>query len=212
MKIPNRDECFYFFSHLFVLTILFCIFYGTTNYLASQRTDHLELYLNFEKNIPFFPSWILIYFSINLIFFLPLFYLHPMEMRLLSICFSLITIVASICFILLPARLGYLKPMSFSIFHSIYQFLYTIEYPHNLFPSLHVSYSALIFRFLFPKAKRKEKFLFIVWFILLVLSVLFTHQHHIFDIFSGLLLTYLVLKLAFYGERKGWRFFRMDRA
>ncbi|TGM81962.1 hypothetical protein EHR01_04020 [Leptospira mtsangambouensis] len=205
MKIPNKKEITYYFTHFFWLSLLFVASYGYTNHFASQRTDHFELYMDIEKRIPFLPGWILVYFSINGFFVLPLFYLNKGEMRLLSQCFVWITIFASICFLVFPMRLGYTKPGSITTFPLIYKLFYTIEKPHNLFPSLHIAYSSLILRFVIKKTNHTEKLIFLFWFIFLVFSVLFTHQHHISDIFGGMMLTYLVLKITMYwqGKRRG---------
>lgn len=211
MKKPNQNQIISYSIHFVWLSLLFVFLYGSTNYLASLQEHHFDLYLEIEKEIPFYPTWILIYFSINGMFLLPLFYLSKKKYRFLSFCFAWITIFASLCFYFFPMRLGYPKPDIISSFPFLYEVLYSLEYPHNLFPSLHVAYSFLILRIVLPKTNFIETWIFLIWFFLLLGSVLFTHQHHIIDILGGLCLTEMVLKLTMYGKRKRWWLFRRNR-
>lgn len=211
MKLPNREELIFYTIQFLILSILFFVLYGLTNYLASKSQNHYSLYFEFEKNIPFLAPSIIIYLSINLIFVLPVFYLTIPEMKHLSFAFSSITILSCSIFYFFPTKLGWIRPGHVPNFEWIYSVLYSVEYPHNLFPSLHVAYSYLIFKILWPKTHLMEKILYRIWFFLLLSSVLFTHQHHLLDILGGIFFAEFGLKISNNWKWVWGNFFRTNR-
>ena len=65
---------------------------------------------------------------------------------------------------------------------------------YNLVPSLHVALTVVTVVTLWPHVGRVGKGLFMTWAVALALSTLLTHQHHVLDVASGLLLGFLVCR------------------
>jgi membrane-associated phospholipid phosphatase len=109
-------------------------------------------------------------------------------------------IIAGFIFVLFPGECGFQRPNpdelgAFGIFFKI---LYSLDKPHNLFPSLHITYCYLGLRaFIDHTNKYWLKSLFAIWFVLICFSVILTYQHHLFDLVSGLLLGFLIYKYTF---------------
>ncbi|MGH9659706.1 MAG: hypothetical protein ACRD96_14250 [Bryobacteraceae bacterium] len=169
------------------LTALFVVVYGGTNWINSQRSGHYRLYFDWELAIPFVPPMIYLYLSLNLFLALTL-RLDANALRAYAKAFALATVVAAAIHLALPARLGFDRRGS----GALYAWLYRIELPYNLFPSLHVAYTTMTGRALagersgpaFRAAVR-------LWAGLLVASVVFVHQHHLADVAGGIALGWL---------------------
>jgi hypothetical protein len=67
-----------------LLDVLFVVVYGGLNWLTARRADTHALYFEWERQAPFVPGMIVAYFSIVVLFFLPLFLLDERAMRLLA--------------------------------------------------------------------------------------------------------------------------------
>jgi membrane-associated phospholipid phosphatase len=77
-----------------------------------------------------------------------------------------------------------------------------VDLPHNLVPSLHVTFSALIlFSLIDASVLFAAKLALSAWLILICLSTLLVHQHHLLDVAAGL----LVARLFYYVIGKGER-------
>ena len=132
------------------------------------------LYFDFELGIPFIPEFIFIYFSIMLLFWSPIFFLEENAFYPLAKSFCFATVIAGLLFLALPAELGFKRPEKVLGFETIYSLLYQLELPHNLVPSLHITYSFLLSFWNLAYSKNNVwKFVFAVWLLLICLSVLF---------------------------------------
>jgi membrane-associated phospholipid phosphatase len=157
------------------LTLLFIVTYTATNRLSAQRTDPFRLYFDRELSIPFVPWMIWVYLSINFFLALPLAVLNIAEIRRFAKAFALATVAAALAHLLLPAQLGWTQPACFNL-----------DSPHNLVPSLHVTYSVLAGAVVWNGTT--AFWLRIVsgaWLALLVSSVPLVHQHHLLDVVTG---------------------------
>jgi len=73
-----------------------------------------------------------------------------------------------------------------------------MDKPHNLYPSLHITFSAIsAFTLLRHTQKKRMQVLLILWVIMIALSVILTHQHHLFDIATGFVLAWITLKCVY---------------
>jgi membrane-associated phospholipid phosphatase len=77
----------------------------------------------------------------------------------------------------------------------VLRLLYSMDLPHNLMPSLHVSWSALFVISLRSASPAWLRRAFEAWFVALCTSVLLVHQHHVLDVAGGILVA-LAAKLA----------------
>jgi len=194
MKRPSFHELIFFLKASSLITIFFCVIYFYANSIADQKHT-LQLYSDFELNIPFIPSFIIIYFSINLLMSMPLFYFDISEMKNFTLQLILGTMIAGIIFVLFPCELGFERVIPIGFFSGVYERLFLLDRPHNLAPSLHIFYTYATILNLSKVTKVK---IFHLWGMLMCLSVLFTHQHHLLDIVSGMLLSYLLFKFIKY--------------
>lgn len=182
----------------------FLVFYLGPNHWASTQKSLYHLYFDFELLIPLIPWSIIPYCSVYLIplivfFKCPLSVIYKIRLALLAQIF-----IAFIIFIIFPAKLGYSRYVPPGVFSFWYSTLFALDNPHNLLPSLHVGFSfewslALIWAY-----KRFEKWIYF-WFFLVCVSVVTTHQHHIMDIVTGIILAisthFLAIKILEHNKK-----------
>lgn len=162
--------------------------YPTLNWLTTQRASTYGVYMDWELAIPFFPEFAWIYLSMYALFPLPPFLLEVSRLHALGKQLIWATLFCGILFILLPARLGYVRVVpDHGLYSGLFDVLFKLDAPHNLAPSLHVVYSAIIIGSIVDalKSRRLQAF-FIAWLILLCVSTVLVHQHHLIDVLSGL--------------------------
>ncbi len=193
MSLARRNLKLYLYLG-FLLTVLFAVIYGGSNWFNSDRRHYFQLYFPWEYAIPFIPAMILAYFSLQLLFLLPLLHCDRHGLLLLAKRMAMAIPVAGIIFLLLPTQLGFARQETTSIYAPLYNLLYSLDRPHNLFPSLHVTLSTLVITALLQQVNGLLRWLYIVWCLLLYLSVLLVHQHHVLDIAGGIVLAILVVR------------------
>jgi membrane-associated phospholipid phosphatase len=178
---------------LFQSAVVFVSLYGFSNWQAQFRSRY-QIYWEWELGIPLVPEMMLIYTSIYLLLLLPLFACSSIEMKAMGRSLILATGIAAIFFIAFPTELGFVRPTQFAAFESMFTTLYTLDRPHNLFPSLHVTFSSIATVFI---ARNKPNWLragLYIWLILICISVVLVWQHHVPDIILGLVLAIAVTK------------------
>jgi membrane-associated phospholipid phosphatase len=193
MPIPNKDSCFLYIKLSILLNLLFIFVYGGTNWINSQRTDHWTLYSHSELSIPLIPEFIFLYLSFSLLTIAPLFILQNSQIILLAKRMALGIIVSGVIFLLIPTQLGFSRTIETIDYNLWFSLLYQVDYPYNLFPSLHIVLSTITFLGLLPFCSKTLSLIFSLWWLLLCSSVIFVHQHHIADIAGGLLIALLVI-------------------
>jgi membrane-associated phospholipid phosphatase len=159
--------------------------YIGTNLFNSTRTRHYRFYFSWETSLPFIPPFIIVYFSAFFSFIIPACFLERDKINLLGGRYIFIILFSGIIFLIFPTRLGFFRPEPVELFEKIYRALYMVDKPYNMFPSLHIGYSAAtMFSFLDTKLRPLKWFL-AVWLILITISVVVIHQHHLADIAGG---------------------------
>lgn len=179
------------------ISILFLILYLGSNYLNTGRDYYFQLYLPFEEDIPFFEWAIYPYLSIFFFFVIPFCYADIFDLEKLEKSFIFAIIISCILFLIFPTKLGFqLTPIHNN--NLFYSFLKQVDHPHNLVPSLHVCFTSIVFLFL-KKRERRISFIifFIIWVMFIYCSVVFIHQHHLIDIFAGVALSLISIKIFF---------------
>jgi len=175
------------------LTLLFIIVYGGANWLNTFRDDYFHLYFQWELATPFIPEMILVYLSIQALFILPVVHCGRIDMTILAKRMATAIVLAGIIFMIFPAQSGYGRLDSVDSFQWAYTALYSLDKEHNLFPSLHITLSTLVVIAVLKKVNNLLRFIYLFWLGALYLSVLLVHQHHIFDIITGLILIYVCI-------------------
>ncbi|MCP4914838.1 MAG: phosphatase PAP2 family protein [Oligoflexia bacterium] len=176
-------------------TIAFPVIYGFCNHYASGVENHYAMYTQWELSIPLLPWMIIPYLSLNLLFVVAAFILKtPTVIK--AYCLSLVlgALMAAVIFIIFPGELGFVRQGA-PYFTAIFEGMYAIDKPHNLYPSLHVTYSSLSIWAMLEQSKNKILHAFLwVWLFLISFSVVFVHQHHLFDIVTGWILALIIWK------------------
>src|SRR5436305_12287528 len=96
-----------------LLSVLFLIVYGTTNWVATQRTDVGSWYFEWARAIPSIPVMIVPYMSIDLFFVVaPFLCSDKRELGTFSRRITFAIIAASVCFLLVPMRFAFERPES----------------------------------------------------------------------------------------------------
>ena len=193
---PARQDVLVYARWALFLDVLFIVVYGTCNWITSQRSDLLHLYFDWELAIPFAPAMVWVYLSLFALFPLPAFALRAPDLRTLGrrLCFA--TLVSAVFFLLLPARLGFERAAAVPEHEIAFGVIYFLDLPHNLVPSLHISWSGLILGSLRAVSPRPVRRLLELWFALICVAVVLVHQHHVLDVIGGLLVGYAAIVLV----------------
>ena len=182
------------------ICVLFCLtVYLGTNEIALNMERHYGLYFEFEKDIPLVPWMIYLYASFHLLLALNFFIIKdPKVIKAFTISLMASSFIAAIVFLSFPGELGFSRVDGTAGYEVMYSFLHEIDHPHNLYPSLHITFSALTAFAMFDQTRSKlfHWFLF-SWVFLICCSVVLVHQHHLFDILTGLVLSFIVIKYVY---------------
>jgi hypothetical protein len=180
---------------LAVLGPLFYLTYGTANWLAGTRGDVPSLVFGWERSIPFLPSTIFPYWSINLFYAASVFVCADREeldthgRRLLTI-----QAICVACFVLVPLRFTFERPpIEPGIPAVLFDALLSFDKPFNQAPSLHVALCVILGALYARHVPAWVRPALLAWFLLIGLSVLTTFQHHFVDIPTGVLAGLLCL-------------------
>lgn len=186
-----------------ILSVLFVIVYGSTNWLTAQRPaeDIQTWYFAWELSwVPYVPHLMIPYMSMDLLFFFaPFLCRDEREVRTYArrVIFSIG--VAAAFFLLLPLKLDWpARPPVDGWFGELVEQSFTapflMEYPHNLFPSLHIILCMIVAEVYWQRTAGIVRWAAAFWFFLIAASTLLTWQHHLVDVFGGL----IVAGWAFY--------------
>ena len=191
--VPLRQRLSTFAVWGAVVGVAFFGIYPTTNWWAGQRAQHYALYLPQELAVPFWPRWIWLYLSMYVLFGLPPFGLNPPALRRLARELIVATVLAGLVFVLWPAKLGFARVLPDDAFYArLFAGLFALDRPHNLVPSLHVTYSAAIALALMRAVPLGGRVALSVWLLAICASTVLVRQHHMLDVATGLVLSFLL--------------------
>lgn len=196
---PDKDTYTAFGKWLAIVLSCFLVTYLTANELASQNPNPYHMYTDWELGIPLVPWMIVVYLSyVGVFLLLPLIMKSGKSIANLAYGFLASILVSTIVFILFPGELGYARPEHIAGFDFLYQSLYAIDHPHNLYPSLHVTFSSLTAMAMAHQARVCWFHIAIaLWAVMIAASVVLVHQHHLFDIATGLVLALSCFKYVY---------------
>lgn len=180
-----------------LLSVLFVAVYGGTNWFTAQRPDGEVKAWYFPRElqlIPFVPWLVVPYMSIDLFFSLaPFLCRDQRELRAFRQRVVFTIAVAAVFFLLMPLKLQWPeRPRVGGWFGSfVEQSLtapYVLEYPHNLFPAMHIALCLILADIYGRHTRGVVRALLFGWFALIALATVFTWQHHIVDVAGGAVL------------------------
>lgn len=166
--------------------------YILANEFTLRRTLRYHFFWQWELAAPLVPAMILIYISLYLLMLTPLFLCQPEQMRPLGRALAIASLVGGSVFLLFPAELGFPRTVPQSAFGGFFRILHSVDRPHNLFPSLHVAFSALIVMSVQPNLGPRGRAVMALWLVLICISVVLVRQHHVPDILGGFALAWAI--------------------
>lgn len=196
VSLPDEERLQVFLTWGSAALVAFPVVYGLTNYLAAMNSNRYNLYFDWEVQTPFIPEFVWFYLSLNIALFLPLFMCNAQQLKRYCQANLATLVAAAIVFVLFPANLGFQRIIPTEApFQTIFQNIHALDMPHNLVPSLHITFSALAFFAVFENHRQRRwlQIVLLLWMTGIAASVVFTRQHHLADIFGGLLLSVLAV-------------------
>ena len=195
-RIPSKKFALLYLAYYSLILAFFLIVYLNCNEAASQSAHLYRISFEWEKSIPFIPVMVVPYFSE---YFLPLllfFVVTERELHQFAKAMTLAIFISGLIFYFFPAECTLVRPTEFSSFGSWFRLLHSLDKPHNLFPSLHITFSTLSVLMLWnPRVPGWFRTVLAFWLFLICLSVLTTHQHHLADILGGFVLSGICYRL-----------------
>lgn len=158
--------------------------------------NQLELHQHFKKHIlkiwldeiiPFEPIWVFVYASMYVVVILPFVYVKDKLLyRRMFFSFSLTGLIAYVVFLVFPTY-DILRPVTNPF--DFQRFFLAIDNahdsPYNCFPSLHVGFSMTAGLWTYYADRSRFGAGFLIWCILVSISVLFVKEHYIADLMFG---------------------------
>ncbi|MEO5946163.1 MAG: phosphatase PAP2 family protein [Chitinophagaceae bacterium] len=162
--------------------------------------NQLELHQHFKKHIlkiwldeviPFEPIWVFVYASMYAAVILPFVYVKDKLLyRRMFYSFSLIGLIAYVVFLVFPT-FDILRPVTnpFDFDRFFLAIDNAHDSPYNCFPSLHVGFSMTAGLWTYYADRSRFGAGFLIWCVLVSISVLFVKEHYIADLLFGAVLS-----------------------
>ena len=99
--------------------------------------------------------------------------------------------LAGVCFLVMPFRFAFPRPHAEGWLGALFDWFRGIDAPYNLFPSLHAALLLFLIDAYARHLRGLRRSAVMFWFVLIGLSPLLTHQHHVIDILGGFALAAL---------------------
>lgn len=170
--------------------LLFQFTYPFTAVYASGLAAVPSFVFDFEQHIPFIPWMILPYMSSGLFFCIVPFYCgQKKELLCYAKRFTFITLIAALCFLVVPLRFSFDRPqVENPLFTIFFSFLTEYDSPFNQAPSLHVAYACLFWSVLRWRFNGWKKIILGIWILMMGLGTLTVYQHHVIDLLTACIL------------------------
>ena len=186
------------FKHKLTITIVTFLCLSLVYVLVQHLTfGTLNLITDIDRKITFSAVFIWPYVSLFPVIILTLLFLVKRHLifKTAIISFIIATLVSVFFYMLMPASYT-LRPTIVVSDMSTYvcALVYKNDLPNNSFPSLHVAYALIVF--LVTQISVFKDILWIrlsylIWMLTIIASTLLVKQHHILDVFCGLIIGYL---------------------
>ncbi|MDI9241403.1 phosphatase PAP2 family protein [Fusibacillus kribbianus] len=169
--------------------------------LFMEGAYHYDLTTSFDRMIPFVPAWVSIYF-ICYIFWIVNYLLIAAQSKehlyRFVVADILSRLICGVFFVILPTTNVRPEVVGNGIWENLMRWLYAIDAPTNLFPSIHCLTSWFCYIGIRGQKKVPKWYqIFSLIFALLVcLSTQFTKQHYLVDVIGGIGLAQLCYWIA----------------
>ena len=179
------------FNHFLILILLLGGYFVVNEVNTGRAVFDVEI--PWDSGIPFFSFMVIFYILLFPLILIPFFIVKKHKKIILH--YVIITIISCLIFLALPSSIIRPDLNDNNFFDKILGYIYSVDKPYNLFPSLHASLLALAFVFIF-KQNKKLSYKLLPLFILSFVSTLFIKQHYILDLVAGLLFAFITIKVA----------------
>lgn len=167
--------------------------------IVASPFNQAVLTLPGEASVPFVPEALLVYASLYLALpFLYLMFDKRHEVLSLISAFGVCSVLHFMVFIFLPVRYVLRPELALADSGFINQgigFIYHVDEPLNNFPSMHVSFSFLMY-FSFRAFRPQYQTFLLIFAVAVSLSTVLVKQHYILDVVSAMALSYVVYLLC----------------
>ncbi len=198
-KNTAENKCFFWTS--LCLTLVSNAIAFQSSRLFTKNCHHFSLILPIDAGIPFLPWTISIYFGCFLFWFAIYHRISRLPREQANRFFCANHLGKAVCFViflLFPTVISRPDVNGTAVWDIFMQFLYRIDAPDNLFPSIHCLIAWLCW--VGVRGNREVPVLWricaLIMAILVCLSTLTTRQHEILDVFGGILLSELSYRLS----------------
>ena len=185
------------FAYIALVDVL--VFWATRLFLPYLPAHSLSTPL--DEMIPVVPAWVIVYFlsfpswGITCIWMLCEDKQHAYRQ-----CgvYTIFMLTAAICFLAYPVTIERPEITGGGPLNFMLRFLYAVDTPTNLCPSLHVVFSYHCWRGTMDckKIPKWYQWFNFVFFILVCFCILFVKQHFISDVFVGIIVTEIALQIG----------------
>jgi membrane-associated phospholipid phosphatase len=174
-------------SYLF--SKIFFSVYGGASLLARLRGARPDFHFAWELKLPFVPSLSIVYLTVPLLLLLTPFILRTWRsFTPFFLTLTAETLVGGIFFLLLPMAQAYPERVATGFFGGVFKLADRMNLDYNEFPSLHIAFAvtaALVFS---RRCGWLGRTLFFLWVVVVAVSTLFLHEHHLLDLAGGIVL------------------------
>ena len=159
------------------------------SYVSHQPLHSPEIAL--DGRFPLEPAWSMVYLSLFLAAFLPVFVVHQQELiRRVILAYLSVWLIAFVFFLVYPTAAPKHADVTGDGFSAVaLRAIYDSDKPYNCFPSLHVA-QCFLAALTCDRVHRGVGLATGLWASLIALSTLYTKQHYIADVVAGILLAY----------------------
>lgn len=197
-----------YFPLLTILVFNFVTYYGTR--LFTNSMVHHYMGSKIDDFIPFWPVFICFYLLAYLqwiIGYIVIARESKEEVNRILFAEFIAKFFCLICFLVIPTTMVRPEVVGNNLVMSVVSFIYRIDQPVNLFPSIHCLESWMCFRgsMKLQKVSRKYKWFMFFSSCLVCFSTVLVKQHVFFDVIAGILVVEIGLFLS--NRWKKWNLF-----
>lgn len=172
-----------------------CLVYWGTQFIMKDRY-HYDLTSVLDRKIPFIKEWVIIYLGCYIFWVINyILIIHEGKEKWFKFVFADILgkLLCGVIFIILPTTNIRPAVAGNDIFSILIRFVYYVDLPTNLFPSLHclMSWNCFLGIRRSKKVPFWYRFFSCIFAIMVCLSTQFTKQHYLIDVAGGILLAEL---------------------
>ncbi|MCR5768084.1 MAG: phosphatase PAP2 family protein [Lachnospiraceae bacterium] len=169
------------------------VYYGTRLLNDILNRPYIDMTSKLDMRIPVIPGFSIVYVLAFPFWYITYFMIlrsNPEKCRATVIVNVAAKLLCGVIFVLLPAT--NVRPVltETNMFEKLLGIIYTMDAPDNLFPSIHCLESWLCFLFISDESDVHNgiKLVSMYLAIFICLSTLFTKQHVMIDVFSGVII------------------------